>query len=54
MLAGPDGLLGSPWTLPEREAIANCADPLFVCSLPRELYRGIEPRGHMGRAVWLT
>ena len=54
VLAGPDGLLGSPWTLPDPEAIADCPDPLFVCFLPRELYREIEPRAHMGRAVWLT
>ena len=54
VLADPHGLLASPWSLPDPEQIADCAAPLFVCFLPSEVYRKIEPMAHMGRAVWLT
>ena len=27
---------------------------MFVCYLPRGLFRKVEPKVHMGRAAWLT
>ena len=29
-------------------------EPVFVCYLPKPLFRRLEPKSHMGRAIWLT
>jgi hypothetical protein len=54
ILADTTGPLASPWTLPDREQIADCDAPVFICCLPRTLFRRVEPKAHMGRAMWTT
>ncbi len=54
VLADRTGVLASPWTLPSPADLEGCREPVFVCYLPADLYRRVNPRGHMGRAIWFT
>jgi hypothetical protein len=54
VLADQDGIKASPWTHGAPEDLEGCDEPVFVCYVPEELFRKIEPKSHMGRAVWLT
>jgi DNA/RNA-binding domain of Phe-tRNA-synthetase-like protein len=54
VLADQDGVMASPWTCVPPSALHECPEPVFVCYLPKELFRTVEPRAHVGRAVWLT
>lgn len=54
VLADTKQVLASPFFLPDRYALEGCTMPLFVCYLPADLFRMVQPKSHMGRAVWLT
>jgi len=54
VLADEESVLATPWTEPLAEPLAQCEAPIFVCFLPADLYRKVDPRGHMGRAIWVT
>jgi hypothetical protein len=54
VLADRNGAVASPWSSVSRYALEGCKRPLFVCFLPREMFRSVQPKTHMGRAVWLT
>jgi hypothetical protein len=54
VLADETGVLASPWTLGSPSDLEGCTEAVFVCYLPRDLFRAIEPKTHLGRLVWLT
>jgi DNA/RNA-binding domain of Phe-tRNA-synthetase-like protein len=54
VLADRAGAVASPWSSVSRYELEGCKRPLFVCFLPREMFRSVQPKTHMGRAVWLT
>lgn len=54
VLADREGVRASPWTLPSPSELEGCREPVFVCYLPGDLFRRVNPRGHMGRAIWFT
>lgn len=54
ILADQSGVKASPWTPPGSRDLEGCRDVLFVCYLPATLFRAIEPKAHLGRAIWLT
>jgi hypothetical protein len=53
-LEDQDGVVGSPWSEPTPADLEGCTDPVFICCLPEELFRTIDPKSHLGRVVWLT
>jgi hypothetical protein len=54
VLADQDGAKASPWIAIGPTDLADCERAVFVCFLPHDLFRTIEPKTHMGRVVWLT
>ena len=54
VLADQNGVVASPWTLPDPDELAECTRPVFFCFLPGPLFRRIEPMAWMGRTVWST
>ena len=54
VLADRKGTVASPWSPVSRYGLEGCKRPLFVCFLPRKIFRSVQPKTHMGRAVWLT
>ena len=54
VLADQGGVKTSPWEPLVPTGLDGCREPVFVCYLPSRLFRRMEPRAHMGRAVWLT
>ena len=54
VLADRGGVVGSPWTLAAPRELEGCEEPVFVCYLPEDLFRRVDPKSHMGRAVWIT
>jgi hypothetical protein len=54
VLADQSGVKTSPWDRLPPTGLEGCREPVFVCYLPNRLFRRVEPRAHMGRAVWLT
>lgn len=54
VLADQNGIVASPWTEISRYSLEGCTLPLFICFLPREVFRKIQPKTHLGRTVWLT
>ncbi len=54
VLADSTGVVASPWTHRRPDDLENCQSPLFICFLPRELFRKVQPRTHVGNALWLT
>jgi hypothetical protein len=54
VLADQGGVKASPWTYDLAPELDRCTDPVFVCFLPKEIFRTIEPKGHVGRTVLLT
>lgn len=54
VLADSTGAKTSPWNQISRYTLEGISRPLFVCFLPKELFRKIQPKKYMGRAVWLT
>ncbi len=54
VLADTNGVVATPWTHRKPDELENCRSPLFICYLPEELFRKVQPRSHMGNALWLT
>jgi DNA/RNA-binding domain of Phe-tRNA-synthetase-like protein len=54
VLADQTGIKASPWIAGSPENLERCPQPVFVCCLPRELFRVVEPKSHLGRVVWLN
>ena len=54
VLADTNGVVGTPWTHRKSDDLENCRSPLFICCLPQELFRKVQPRTHVGQALWLT
>ncbi len=54
VLVDQEKVVASPWTGISRYDLEGCELPLFVCFLPKELFRKIQPKTHVGRVVWLT
>jgi len=54
VLADAGAIRATPWTHGSGNQLEGCAEPLFVCYLPEELFRTVQPKSHMGRTVWLT
>lgn len=54
VLADGQGIKASPWVPCTPADLARCEEPVFVCYLPHDLLRVVEPKGHLGRVVWLT
>lgn len=54
VLADRSGAKTSPWDRFPPTGLDGCRELVFVCYLPKRLFRRVEPRAHMGRAVWLT
>ncbi len=54
VLADSIGVVATPWTYRKPTDLEGCQAPLYICSLPHELFRKVQPRSHMGQAIWLT
>lgn len=54
VLADLNGAVASPFVHGHPDALAHCRAPLLVCYLPAALFRGVDPKSHLGRVVWLT
>ena len=54
VLADQQGVKTSFWVRLDPTELETCREPVFVCYLPQRLFRRVEPRAHLGRAVWLT
>ena len=54
VLADGRGVQASPWTPGEPSRFEGCTQPVYVCYLPRDVFRRIQPKSHIGWAVWLT
>jgi DNA/RNA-binding domain of Phe-tRNA-synthetase-like protein len=54
VLADGNGIKASPWVPGTPADLERCEEPVFVCYLPHDLFRVVEPKAHLGRAVWLT
>ena len=54
VLADREGVKASPWVPLRPTDLEGCREPVFVCYLPKPLFRRLEPKSHMGRAIWLT
>ncbi|MEW5984180.1 MAG: hypothetical protein AB1806_17650 [Acidobacteriota bacterium] len=54
VLADQAAVRASPWTLESAERLDACTEPVFVCYLPGDLMRRVDPKNHLGRLVWLT
>ncbi len=54
LLVDAAGVKASPWTCPAPEELEGLNEPVFVCYLPEDLFRVVEPKSHMGKLVWLT
>ncbi len=54
VLADRAGVKASPWTLPDPASLADPDETVFVCFLPADLFRQVNPRDHLGRVMWLT
>jgi len=54
VLADCSGVQATPWTHGWPNDLEDCRSPLFICYLPRELFRAVQPRSHMGQVVWRT
>ncbi|MBU0742591.1 hypothetical protein KKG45_05500 [bacterium] len=54
VLADQAGVKASPWTLGAPEALQDLNEVVFLCFLPADLFRSVNPRNHLGRVVWLT
>lgn len=54
VLADRNGAKGSYWVPGHPRDLQDCADPVFVCYLPGDLFRSVDPKSHLGRTVWLT
>ncbi|MCP4571129.1 MAG: hypothetical protein GY838_02130 [bacterium] len=48
------GVVGSPWSHPAPDDLQDAGETVFVCCLPEELFRRIDPKTFLGRANWLT
>jgi DNA/RNA-binding domain of Phe-tRNA-synthetase-like protein len=54
VLADTEGVKASPWTHPVSSDLRDVNDAVFVCFLPEELFRVVQPKSHLGRVVWFT
>jgi DNA/RNA-binding domain of Phe-tRNA-synthetase-like protein len=54
VLADSRGVRATPWTHVTPDSLRDCKEPVFVCYLPERLFRRIQPKSHMGRAIWMT
>lgn len=54
VLADTNRVVATPWTHRRPDNLENCRSPLYICFLPQELFRKVQPRTHMGQALWLT
>jgi hypothetical protein len=54
VLADAGRVVATPWTHRRPNDLERCRSPLFICYLPQELFRKVQPRSHMGQALWLT
>ncbi len=54
VLADQTGVQASPWTLGTPEALQDLDEVVFLCFLPADLFRSVNPRDHLGRVMWLT
>jgi len=54
VLADRDRVIASPWTDDSPDALENCSEPVFICYVPSDLFRTVDPKSHLGRVVWLT
>lgn len=54
VLADGRGIVGSPWTHPAPGDLEDSDETVFVCCLPEDLFRRVDPKTFLGRANWLT
>lgn len=54
VIADANGAKASPWNQISRYSLEGVSRPLFICFVPKELFRKVQPRVYMGRMVWLT
>lgn len=54
VLADQTGVVASPWTYGLPGDLSGCPEVVFVCFLPQDIFRSIQPKSHLGRVVWLT
>lgn len=54
VLADSEGAKASPWNQISRYSLEGVSRPLYICFLPKELFRKVQPKTHIGRTVWLT
>jgi len=54
VLFDSEGIKASPWTVNRPEDLATATEVVFLCFLPQELLRRVQPKSHLGRVVWLT
>ncbi len=54
VLADRNRVVATPWTHRRPDELEGCRSPLYICYLPRALFRKVQPRNHMGNAIWLT
>ncbi len=54
VLADRRGVQASPWTYGEPRDLAEATTAVFVCFLPPDLFRQVDPKSHVGRLIWLT
>ncbi|MFH1845810.1 MAG: hypothetical protein ABIF77_21715 [bacterium] len=54
VLADTEAVKASPWTVNRPDDLVSAKDVVFLCFLPWELFRKVQPKSHLGRVVWLT
>jgi len=54
VLADQNGVKASPWAHPEPTVLGDVQDVVFVCFLPKDVFRTVAPKSHLGRVVWMT
>lgn len=54
ILADTNGPRAAPWHMDDPEPLKDCKEPLYVCYMPEEAARRIDPKSHLGRINWMT
>ena len=54
VLADLEAVRAAPWALGSPDDLVDADPVVFVCFLPQDMFRRINPKNVLGRAVWLT
>jgi len=54
VLADSEAVRAAPWALGSADDLVDADPVVFVCFLPQDMFRRVNPKSVLGRAVWLT